>query len=61
MDELPDECRFLRQALYDCKRGMVCRRRRGQAHTEQLDMRKRFRGVDPGMNKHVRDLRRSPA
>ena len=28
MDELPDECRFLRQALYECKRGMVRRGRR---------------------------------
>ncbi|KAH8929281.1 hypothetical protein BT69DRAFT_1256392 [Atractiella rhizophila] len=38
MDELPEECKLLRQALYDCKRGM-------------LDMRKRFRGNDPGQYK----------
>ncbi|TFK75977.1 hypothetical protein BDN72DRAFT_831414 [Pluteus cervinus] len=31
MDELPEECRSLRKATFECKRGM-------------LDMRKRFRG-----------------
>ncbi|EPQ59269.1 hypothetical protein GLOTRDRAFT_26430, partial [Gloeophyllum trabeum ATCC 11539] len=30
-DELPEECQSLRQATFECKRGM-------------LDMRKRFRG-----------------
>jgi len=33
-DELPMQCRALRQAVFDCKRN-------------QLDMRKRFRGVKP--------------
>jgi len=33
-EELPLECRSLRQAVFDCKRN-------------QLDMRKRFRGVKP--------------
>ncbi|XP_006459724.1 hypothetical protein AGABI2DRAFT_45904, partial [Agaricus bisporus var. bisporus H97] len=31
MDELPQECKSLRKATYECKRGM-------------LDMRRRFRG-----------------
>ncbi|KAH7879729.1 cytochrome c oxidase assembly protein PET191-domain-containing protein [Lentinula edodes] len=31
MEELPEECRSLRKATFECKRGM-------------LDMRKRFRG-----------------
>ncbi|KAG8992635.1 hypothetical protein FRB94_011421 [Tulasnella sp. JGI-2019a] len=35
IDELPQECRLLRQAHYDCKRGL-------------LDMRLRFRGNNVG-------------
>ncbi|KAI0034222.1 cytochrome c oxidase assembly protein PET191, partial [Vararia minispora EC-137] len=31
LDELPEQCRLLRMAAFECKRGM-------------LDMRKRFRG-----------------
>jgi hypothetical protein len=27
MDELPEQCRSLRKATYDCKRGMVCTQR----------------------------------
>ncbi|KAI0269269.1 cytochrome c oxidase assembly protein PET191-domain-containing protein [Gloeopeniophorella convolvens] len=34
-DELPDECKSLRLATFECKRGM-------------LDMRKRFRGNNAG-------------
>ncbi|GAA93380.1 uncharacterized protein L969DRAFT_104841 [Mixia osmundae IAM 14324] len=34
-NELPEECRHLRTAFFECKRGM-------------LDMRKRFRGLDTG-------------
>ncbi|KAA1083101.1 hypothetical protein PGT21_025067 [Puccinia graminis f. sp. tritici] len=34
LDELPTECAHLRYAFFDCKRGL-------------LDMRKRFRGLDP--------------
>ncbi|EGG05942.1 uncharacterized protein MELLADRAFT_31749, partial [Melampsora larici-populina 98AG31] len=34
MSELPEECLHLRYAFFDCKRGL-------------LDMRKRFRGLDP--------------
>lgn len=33
--ELPEPCQHLRVAFFECKRGM-------------LDMRKRFRGLDPG-------------
>ncbi|TFK55743.1 hypothetical protein OE88DRAFT_1621937 [Heliocybe sulcata] len=35
LDELPEECQSLRQATYECKRGL-------------LDMRKRFRGRGAG-------------
>ncbi|KAI0303117.1 cytochrome c oxidase assembly protein PET191-domain-containing protein [Russula brevipes] len=35
LDELPEECRSLRLAAFECKRGM-------------LDMRKRFRGNSAG-------------
>ncbi|KAI0254269.1 cytochrome c oxidase assembly protein PET191-domain-containing protein [Lactifluus subvellereus] len=35
IDELPEECRSLRLAAFECKRGM-------------LDMRKRFRGNNAG-------------
>ncbi|KAI0049603.1 hypothetical protein FA95DRAFT_1515569 [Auriscalpium vulgare] len=35
MDELPEQCRALRLAAFECKRGM-------------LDMRKRFRGNNAG-------------
>ncbi|KAI9466729.1 hypothetical protein BJY52DRAFT_1233972 [Lactarius psammicola] len=35
IDELPEECRSLRLATFECKRGM-------------LDMRKRFRGNSAG-------------
>ncbi|KAH8118454.1 cytochrome c oxidase assembly protein PET191-domain-containing protein [Phellopilus nigrolimitatus] len=35
MDELPEECKSIRTAVFNCKRGM-------------LDMRKRFRGNNPG-------------
>ncbi|KNZ62117.1 uncharacterized protein VP01_1310g2 [Puccinia sorghi] len=34
LHELPAECSHLRYAFFDCKRGL-------------LDMRKRFRGLDP--------------
>ncbi|KAI8454728.1 cytochrome c oxidase assembly protein PET191-domain-containing protein [Phakopsora pachyrhizi] len=34
LSELPSECMHLRYAFFDCKRGL-------------LDMRKRFRGLDP--------------
>ncbi|KAG0146024.1 hypothetical protein CROQUDRAFT_657983 [Cronartium quercuum f. sp. fusiforme G11] len=34
LSELPEECLHLRYAFFDCKRGL-------------LDMRKRFRGLDP--------------
>ncbi|GAA5964531.1 hypothetical protein JCM21900_000631 [Sporobolomyces salmonicolor] len=33
-DELPEECQLLRTSFFECKRGM-------------LDMRKRFRGIEP--------------
>ncbi|KAH9978075.1 cytochrome c oxidase assembly protein PET191-domain-containing protein [Lactifluus volemus] len=36
IDELPEECRSLRLAAFECKRGM-------------LDMRKRFRGNNAGV------------
>ncbi|KAF8271764.1 cytochrome c oxidase assembly protein PET191-domain-containing protein [Lactarius quietus] len=36
IDELPEECRSLRLATFECKRGM-------------LDMRKRFRGNSAGV------------
>lgn len=35
-DELPDSCKSLRQAVFECKRGLV-------------DMRKRFRGNQAAM------------
>ncbi|SCV71859.1 BQ2448_4553 [Microbotryum intermedium] len=37
-DELPIECQQLRKAFFECKRGM-------------LDMRKRFRGIEPASTK----------
>ncbi|KZP32907.1 hypothetical protein FIBSPDRAFT_916257 [Athelia psychrophila] len=37
MDELPEQCKALRKATFECKRNM-------------LDMRKRFRGNQIGMN-----------
>jgi cytochrome c oxidase assembly factor 5 len=52
-EDLPDECKQLRQSLFECKRGMV----RTISYlivisvnlisVEQLDMRNRFRG-NPG-------------
>ncbi|KAH9947277.1 cytochrome c oxidase assembly protein PET191-domain-containing protein [Amylocystis lapponica] len=42
-DELPEQCLSLRQAMFDCKRGM-------------LDMRKRFRGNNVGATvPHLKD------
>ncbi|KAH9443647.1 hypothetical protein MJO28_014105 [Puccinia striiformis f. sp. tritici] len=37
LDQLPAECIHLRYAFFDCKRGL-------------LDMRKRFRGLDPSQS-----------
>ncbi|GAA5865863.1 hypothetical protein JCM5296_002960 [Sporobolomyces johnsonii] len=37
-DELPEECQLLRKSFFECKRGM-------------LDMRKRFRGIEPAQYK----------
>ncbi|KII94792.1 hypothetical protein PLICRDRAFT_67321, partial [Plicaturopsis crispa FD-325 SS-3] len=45
-DELPEQCRSLRKANYDCKRGM-------------LDMRKRFRGNMVGVDE--RQFKTSPS
>ncbi|EIM88260.1 uncharacterized protein STEHIDRAFT_167580 [Stereum hirsutum FP-91666 SS1] len=39
INELPEQCRQLRQATFECKRGM-------------LDMRKRFRGNNGGATLH---------
>ncbi|KAM0752565.1 hypothetical protein T439DRAFT_275008, partial [Meredithblackwellia eburnea MCA 4105] len=38
-DELPEECRHLRTAFFECKRGMV------------RFCLKRFRGLDPGQTR----------
>ncbi|KAI5481921.1 cytochrome c oxidase assembly protein [Pseudohyphozyma bogoriensis] len=41
-EELPEECQHLRKALFECRRGM-------------LDMRKRFRGLDPSQHDNTKD------
>jgi len=48
LDELPQECRLLRQAHYDCKRGL-------------LDMRLRFRGNSVGGGLPLQDKREADA
>jgi cytochrome c oxidase assembly factor 5 len=53
-DKLPEDCKRLRMASFECKRGMV----RGYSAEElerpltllQLDMRKRFRGNSAAMH-----------
>lgn len=54
-DELPDECKALRKATFECKRGMVSPKCLASFQTSliirlctQLDMRKRFRGNNVG-------------
>ena len=50
MDELPEECRSLRLATFECKRGMVSSLQIVScfspdiSQSSKLDMRKRFRG-----------------
>ena len=50
IDELPEECRSLRLATFECKRGMVMSSQivsyyyPNVSPSSQLDMRKRFRG-----------------
>jgi cytochrome c oxidase assembly factor 5 len=53
-NELPEECRMLRKATFDCKRGMVSPTSpfaRVYLTGSQLDMRNRFRG-NPGSQFH---------
>ena len=56
--ELPEPCQHLRFAFFECKRGMVSRiplvvvvEKLTFRHDAKLDMRKRFRGLDPGTKK----------
>ena len=50
-DELPDSCKSLRHAVFECKRGLVSLLKLHRIHcgpltepSAQVDMRKRFRG-----------------
>ncbi len=54
IDELPEECRSLRLATFECKRGMVMSSQIVSCYSvdvsqsSKLDMRKRFRGNSAG-------------
>jgi cytochrome c oxidase assembly factor 5 len=52
-EELPEQCKNLRQATFECKRGMVSMNNETISFSlmlaRQLDMRKRFRGNNYGV------------